>query len=83
MDWHARAKLERKGVDAIVLNDVSREDVGIDADRNAGVFVTRDGEQPLPESSKREMAENILDMALKLRAETLKQGRGVTASALR
>jgi phosphopantothenoylcysteine decarboxylase/phosphopantothenate--cysteine ligase len=80
---HARAKLERKGVDAIVLNDVSREDVGIDADRNAGVFVTRDGEQPLPESSKREMAENILDMALKLRAETLKQGRGVTASALR
>jgi hypothetical protein len=29
------------------------------------------------------MAENILDMALKLRAETLKQGRGVTASALR
>ena len=52
--------------------------------------MTRHGEQPLPESSKREMAERILDLTIKLRdealkqrAETLKQGRGVTASALR
>ncbi len=80
---HARAKLERKGVDAIVLNDVSREDVGIDADRNAGVFVTRGGEQPLPESSKQQMAESILDMALKLREQTKRQGRRATATASR
>jgi phosphopantothenoylcysteine decarboxylase/phosphopantothenate--cysteine ligase len=64
---HARAKLERKGVDAIVLNDVSGEDAGFDVDRNAAIFVTHDGEQPLPESSKRELAERILDQALKLR----------------
>jgi phosphopantothenoylcysteine decarboxylase / phosphopantothenate---cysteine ligase len=54
-------------VDAIVLNDVSREDLGFDVDKNAAIFVTHDGEQPLPESSKRELAERILDQTLKLR----------------
>lgn len=64
---HARAKLKRKGADAIVLNDVSREDLGFDVDKNAAIFVTHDGEQSLPESSKRELAERILDQTLKLR----------------
>ena len=38
---HARDKLLRKGADAIVLNDVSREGIGFDSDRNAVTFLTR------------------------------------------
>ena len=56
-----RRKLLEKGVDAIVANDVSRQDRGFDVDRNAGVLLTREDEVNLPLSSKREMAERILD----------------------
>ena len=37
---HARDKLARKGVDAIVLNDVARPEIGFDSDRNAVTFLT-------------------------------------------
>ena len=62
-----RAKLERKGVDAIVVNDVSREGTGFDADRNAATFLTADTAIDLPEMTKQEMADRILDEVLTLR----------------
>jgi phosphopantothenoylcysteine decarboxylase/phosphopantothenate--cysteine ligase len=64
---HGRGKLQRKGVDAIVINDVSREGVGFDADRNAATFLTEQTAIDLPEMTKREMADRILDEALALR----------------
>jgi phosphopantothenoylcysteine decarboxylase/phosphopantothenate--cysteine ligase len=64
---HGRDKLLRKGADAIVLNDVSREGVGFDSDRNAVTFLTRDRAMELPEMSKRELADRILDEILELR----------------
>jgi phosphopantothenoylcysteine decarboxylase/phosphopantothenate--cysteine ligase len=64
---HGRDKLLRKGADAIVLNDVSREGVGFDSDRNAATFLTRQTAIELPEMSKRDLAERILDEALALR----------------
>lgn len=64
---HGRDKLLRKGADAIVLNDVSREGVGFDADRNAVTFLTRDRAMELPEMRKRELADHILDEILTLR----------------
>ncbi len=64
---HGRDKLLRKGADAIVLNDVSREGVGFDADRNAVTFLTRDRAMELPEMRKRELADHILDEILALR----------------
>ncbi len=64
---HGRDKLLRKGVDAIVLNDVSREGVGFDADRNAVTFLTRERAMELPEMRKRELADHILDEILTLR----------------
>ena len=64
---HGRDKLLRKGADAIVLNDVSREGVGFDSDRNAATFLTRQTSIELPEMSKRELAGRILDEALTLR----------------
>lgn len=64
---HGRDKLLRKGADAIVLNDVSREGVGFDSDRNAVTFLTRQTAQDLPEMSKRDLADRILDEILALR----------------
>ncbi len=63
----ARGKLRRKGVDAVVANDVSAEGTGFDADRNSGLFVTPDGTYPLPPASKREMADRIFDRIAALR----------------
>jgi phosphopantothenoylcysteine decarboxylase/phosphopantothenate--cysteine ligase len=65
---HGRDKLLRKGADAIVLNDVSREGVGFDCDRNAVTFLTRDRAIELPELTKRELADQILDEILTLRS---------------
>ena len=67
----AREKLHRKGADAIVLNDITRSDLGFDSDRNAAVFVTGETAVPLPESSKDEIAARILDQAMALRTHQL------------
>jgi phosphopantothenoylcysteine decarboxylase/phosphopantothenate--cysteine ligase len=66
---HARAKLVAKGLDAIVANDVSREDAGFDSENNAVVILLRDDPQPieLPLMSKLETAHRILDEVVKLR----------------
>jgi len=64
---HGRDKLLRKGADAIVLNDVSREGVGFDSDRNAVTFLTRERSIEMPEMAKRELADHVLDEILALR----------------
>jgi len=65
---NARAKLKRKGIDAIVANDVSSTETGFDSDRNGGSFLTRDGSIELPSMSKTEMARRILDEIARMRA---------------
>ncbi len=66
----ARRKLERKGCDLIVANDISREASGLDADTNAVVFVWPGGDvEELPSLSKAEVAALILDRVAKLRGE--------------
>lgn len=57
----ARQKLRSKQIDLIVANDVSRRDAGFDAETNAAVLITADGEQELPLQHKTEMAGRILD----------------------
>jgi phosphopantothenoylcysteine decarboxylase / phosphopantothenate---cysteine ligase len=66
---HAREKLVGKGLDAIVANDVSREDAGFDSENNAVVILLHDNPQPieLPLMSKLETAHRILDEVVKLR----------------
>jgi phosphopantothenoylcysteine decarboxylase/phosphopantothenate--cysteine ligase len=61
IETNARAKLLRKGADAIVVNDVSVPGLGFESDRNAGLFITAESTVSLPESSKRDMARRILD----------------------
>jgi phosphopantothenoylcysteine decarboxylase/phosphopantothenate--cysteine ligase len=64
---HGRDKLLRKGADALVLNDVGRPGVGFDSDRNAATFLTRHTAIELPEMSKRDLADRILDEVRALR----------------
>ena len=64
---NGRAKLLRKGVDAIIVNDVSGDGVGIDADRNAATFLTTSTSIDLPEMPKRKLADRILDEIVTLR----------------
>jgi phosphopantothenoylcysteine decarboxylase/phosphopantothenate--cysteine ligase len=64
----ARTKMQAKGADAIVLNDVSRAGLGFESDRNAAVFITADAAVEIPEMAKREMADRLLDRTLSLRA---------------
>ncbi len=64
---NGRAKLLRKGADAMVVNDVSREGVGIDADRNAATFLTSSTSIEMPEMPKRKLADRILDEIVALR----------------
>jgi phosphopantothenoylcysteine decarboxylase/phosphopantothenate--cysteine ligase len=63
-----RAKMLRKGVDAMVVNDVSVDGLGFDSDRNAGTMLVGERRVELPASSKREMARRILDEAVALRS---------------
>ncbi|HEY1688342.1 MAG TPA: bifunctional phosphopantothenoylcysteine decarboxylase/phosphopantothenate--cysteine ligase CoaBC [Solirubrobacteraceae bacterium] len=65
----ARRKLAGKRVDAIVLNDVSRQDIGFDAKENEVTIVAADFELAVPKASKREIAEAILDAAQRLREQ--------------
>ncbi|MGD0801181.1 MAG: bifunctional phosphopantothenoylcysteine decarboxylase/phosphopantothenate--cysteine ligase CoaBC [Terracidiphilus sp.] len=64
---NGRAKLLRKGADAIVVNDVMAEDVGFDVDSNAATFLTLSTAIELPRMPKRELADRILDEILTLR----------------
>jgi phosphopantothenoylcysteine decarboxylase/phosphopantothenate--cysteine ligase len=64
---NGRAKLARKGVDAVVVNDVSMDGIGFDAEQNAGSFLTQSGAVEIPVMSKAMMADRILDEVGKLR----------------
>jgi phosphopantothenoylcysteine decarboxylase/phosphopantothenate--cysteine ligase len=64
----AREKLERKGADAIVLNDVSRAEIGFESSENEVVIVERSGEHHVPLASKEAVADAILDRVEALRS---------------
>ncbi|HSS41150.1 MAG TPA: bifunctional phosphopantothenoylcysteine decarboxylase/phosphopantothenate--cysteine ligase CoaBC [Solirubrobacterales bacterium] len=64
----ARGKLERKGADLIVLNDVSDPEIGFESDRNAVTLIAADGETEVPIDSKDAVAESILDEVVRLRS---------------
>ena len=57
----------RKGADAIVVNDVTGDGVGIDADMNAATFLTLSTSIELPQMHKRKLADRILDEIVTLR----------------
>jgi phosphopantothenoylcysteine decarboxylase/phosphopantothenate--cysteine ligase len=70
----AREKLKRKGADAIVLNDVSRSEIGFESPENEVVIVEPAGQHHVPLDSKEAVADAILD-----RVEALRSGSGARA----
>jgi phosphopantothenoylcysteine decarboxylase/phosphopantothenate--cysteine ligase len=63
----ARLKLVAKKVDLIVFNDVSRADIGFDAEDNEAVLISGPGERRLAKAPKTAIAAAILDEAERLR----------------
>ena len=64
---NARKKLMAKSLDAIVVNDVSHEGVGFDSDRNAVTIITHNEVIEVPENTKWEVAQRVLDQVVRLR----------------
>jgi phosphopantothenoylcysteine decarboxylase / phosphopantothenate---cysteine ligase len=64
-----RGKLERKGLDAVVVNDISRAEIGFDAADNEVTIVTAASERHVPLGSKETIAAAILDAVESMRAE--------------
>jgi phosphopantothenoylcysteine decarboxylase / phosphopantothenate---cysteine ligase len=66
---NARAKLERKGIDLLVANDVSQQGIGFEAEDNEVLLLDRwGGARPLPRMPKADVADAILSHVLSLRA---------------
>jgi phosphopantothenoylcysteine decarboxylase / phosphopantothenate---cysteine ligase len=80
LDAKGLDKMKRKGLQAIVANDITRKDVGFGSDYNAGVVLFADGtRQEIERMTKREMADRILDLVsprLGLRGDVPPQGAG-------
>ena len=64
---NARKKLASKSLDAIVVNDVSQEGVGFDSERNAVTIITHGEVVEVPETTKWEVAQRVLDQVVHLR----------------
>ena len=66
---HARQKLESKGIDLLVVNDVSQRGIGFDAEENEVLLLDRwSGQKALPRMAKADVADAILSHVLALRA---------------
>ncbi|MEY2535265.1 MAG: phosphopantothenoylcysteine decarboxylase / phosphopantothenate---cysteine ligase [bacterium] len=66
---YGRDKLARKALDAVVVNDIARRDIGFEGDHNEVTIVTADGERHVPRSSKAQVARAVLRAVSDLRAE--------------
>jgi phosphopantothenoylcysteine decarboxylase/phosphopantothenate--cysteine ligase len=72
---NARKKLASKSLDAIVVNDVSSKGVGFDSDRNAVTIISQSEVVEVPETSKWEVAQRVLDQVVKLRKRNVVASR--------
>jgi phosphopantothenoylcysteine decarboxylase/phosphopantothenate--cysteine ligase len=71
----ARAKMQRKQLDMLIFNDISRPDIGFDSDYNEVRILTRDSEVQVDKAPKETIAEIILDHV----AEAVRARRGETS----
>jgi phosphopantothenoylcysteine decarboxylase/phosphopantothenate--cysteine ligase len=72
---NARRKLASKSLDAIVVNDVSKQGIGFDSERNAVTILTTSDAITVPETSKWEVAQRVLDCAVQLKKQLLATSR--------
>jgi phosphopantothenoylcysteine decarboxylase / phosphopantothenate---cysteine ligase len=66
---YGREKLARKKLDAVVVNDIARTDIGFEGGHNEVTIVTATGERHVPRTSKAEVARAVLDTVRDLRIE--------------
>ena len=66
---YARSKMEKKNLDLVVANDITKTGAGFNSDTNIATILRRGSEKSIeiPLMSKREMADKILDEVIKLR----------------
>lgn len=78
LEAKAREKLERKGLDAVVVNDISDRSIGFDAEENEVTLVTGSGSRPVPRGSKASVAEAIIGLIDELRLTNSERARADT-----
>jgi phosphopantothenoylcysteine decarboxylase/phosphopantothenate--cysteine ligase len=66
---YGRDKLRRKGLDAVVVNDIGRKDIGFEGVENEVTIVTAGGERHVPRTSKAAVARAVLETVNDLRTE--------------
>jgi phosphopantothenoylcysteine decarboxylase/phosphopantothenate--cysteine ligase len=66
---YGRQKLSEKGLDVVVVNDISRTDIGFDSDTNEVVIVTPSGEHRVSRTRKEQVADAVLDAVQRRREE--------------
>jgi len=59
--------MEKKGLDMVIANDITKEGAGFDTDTNIATILTCSGDTDLPLMSKRQLADKILDELTRLR----------------
>ncbi|HSD78977.1 MAG TPA: bifunctional phosphopantothenoylcysteine decarboxylase/phosphopantothenate--cysteine ligase CoaBC [Solirubrobacteraceae bacterium] len=72
---YGREKLARKRLDAVVVNDIARPDVGFEGAHNEVTIVTEDGERHVPRATKGEVARAILAVVTELRTSAAGEAR--------
>jgi phosphopantothenoylcysteine decarboxylase / phosphopantothenate---cysteine ligase len=66
---YGREKLARKKLDAVVVNDIARDDIGFEAGHNEVTIVTAAGERHVPRATKAQVARAVLETVSELRAQ--------------
>ncbi len=67
---YARDKMRRKNLDMIIANDVAGEGIGFNSDDNAVTVVQRDREQSIPQTSKSQLARQLITLIADARKKT-------------
>ena len=66
---YGRDKLTRKGLDAVVVNDIGRKDIGFEGVENEVTIVTASGERHVPRTTKAAVARAVLETVSDLRTD--------------
>ncbi len=80
---YGRDKLAGKALDAVVVNDISRSDIGFDATDNEVIIVTARGDQRVAKAAKEDVADAILDVVTRLREPAARGRDGAWVGASR
>jgi phosphopantothenoylcysteine decarboxylase/phosphopantothenate--cysteine ligase len=68
---HAREKRARKGMDLIVVNDVSDSSIGFNSDQNAATVIWEGGELPIARQAKELVAQAVIDLVARQISDAL------------